>query len=178
MAIREIRTLGDPVLRTPALDVTEFDDALRTLVRDMFETMEAAPGVGLAAPQIGVSRRVFVFDSGEVRGAVCNPRIVDRSEETVESDEGCLSLPGLYFPVSRALRVRLEGQDPDGAPVSYEGEELLARIFQHETDHLDGVLFIDRLTSEHRREAMRLLRERELGLAPPAPRPSREAPAL
>lgn len=177
MAVRAIRTLGDPVLRTPALPVEDFGAALRTLAADMLETMDAAPGVGLAAPQIGVSRRLFVFDSGEVRGAVANPEIVWRSEQTQEVEEGCLSLPGIWFPVVRAAQVRLGGRDESGAPVSHEADGLLARIFQHESDHLDGVLFVDRLAPEHRREAMRLIREREMGLAPPPP-PGPRARAL
>ncbi|MBI4728909.1 MAG: peptide deformylase [Acidobacteria bacterium] len=171
MAVLAIRTLGDPVLRTPAEPVASFDADLRRLVSGMFETMEAAPGVGLAAPQVGVPRRLFVFDSGEERGAVANPVFAWRSEDTQEGEEGCLSLPGLYFPVVRASSVRIEGVDAYGVPVALEGGDLLARIFQHESDHLDGVLFVDRLGPEHRREAMRLLRDVELGLAaPPAVR--------
>lgn len=169
MAVLPIKVFGDPVLRSAASPVAAFDESLLRLVEDMLETMDAAPGVGLAAPQVGVPRRVFTFDSGEVRGAMANPTIVWRSEETQEGEEGCLSLPGVYFPVVRAMHVRVEGADPAGAPVSYEGSGLLARIFQHEIDHLDGILFVDRLDAEHKREAMRLIREQELGLAPPRP---------
>lgn len=173
MALLQIRTFGDPILRSPALPVVEFGERLRRLAADMRETMRAAPGVGLAAPQVGVPRRLFTFDAGEdgEAGAFANPEIVHRSEETQEGEEGCLSVPGVYFPVVRAMRVRVRAQDLDGAWVEVEAEGLLARIFQHEIDHLDGVLFVDRLSEEHRREAMRLLREMELGLVPEPPRP-------
>jgi peptide deformylase len=162
----DIRTFGDPVLRTPAMPVTDFDEKLTALAADMRETMLAAPGVGLAAPQVGVPRRLFTFDSGEENGAYANPEIVWRSEETQEGEEGCLSIPGIYFPVVRALRVRVTAQLVDGTALEREAEGFLARIFQHEIDHLDGVLFVDRLDAEHRREAMRTIREAELGLAP------------
>ncbi len=170
MARLEIRRFGDPILRSPALPVGEFDAHLATLASDMRETMLAAPGVGLAAPQVGVPRRLFTFDSGEEDGAYVNPEVVWRSEETQEGEEGCLSVPGLYFPVVRAMRVRVTAQLLDGAPVEREAEGFLARIFQHEIDHLDGVLFVDRLDPELRREAMKALREAELGLGlAPAP---------
>lgn len=164
MSVLPIRTLGDPVLRQPARDVEAFDSSLRRLRDDMLETMYGAPGVGLAAPQVGVSLRFFVFDPGDGSGpgAVANPRIVAAEGEQVE-DEGCLSIPGLWYPTRRALRVRLEGLDVDGRPLSLEGEGLLARIFQHETDHVDGLLFIDRLSPQDRRQAMARLREFELG---------------
>jgi peptide deformylase len=164
MALLEIRRFGDPILRSPALAVAEFDDHLATLAENMRETMLAAPGVGLAAPQVGVPRRLFTFDSGEESGAFANPEIVWRSEEKQEGEEGCLSVPGLYFPVVRAMGVRVRAQQVDGAPVEREAEGFLARIFQHEIDHLDGVLFVDRLDRELRREAMKILRESELGL--------------
>jgi len=171
MTVLEIRTFGDPVLRSPGLDVVDFDDRLSALAADMRETMLAAPGVGLAAPQVGVPRRLFTFDSGEEAGAYANPEIVWRSEETQESDEGCLSIPGVYFPVVRALNVKVRAQTLDGERVEREAEGFLARIFQHEIDHLAGTLFVDRLDPEARREAMRLIREAELGLAP-----TRQAP--
>ena len=165
----DIRKFGDPILRSPASAVTEFDDKLAALAADMRETMLAAPGVGLAAPQVGVPRRLFTFDSGEEAGAYANPEVVWRSEETQEGEEGCLSIPGIYFPVVRAMRVRVKAQELDGSPIDREAEGFLARIFQHEIDHLDGVLFVDRLDPERRREAMRTIREAELGLsgAPP-----------
>ncbi|HJR18493.1 MAG TPA: peptide deformylase [Actinomycetota bacterium] len=170
----DIRTFGDPVLRSPALPVVDFDDKLEALAADMRETMLAAPGVGLAAPQVGVPRRLFVFDSGEESGAYANPEIVWRSEETQEGEEGCLSIPGIYFPVVRALHVRVTARLVDGSPIEREAEGFLARIFQHEIDHLDGVLFVDRLDPERRREAMRTIREAELGLTQaPATDPAR-----
>ena len=169
MSVLEIRKFGDPILRSPALAVTDFDERLATLAADMRETMLAAPGVGLAAPQVGVTRRLFTFDSGEEAGAYANPEIVWRSEETQEGEEGCLSIPGVYFPVVRAMQVRVRAQSIEGDRIEREAEGFLARIFQHEVDHLDGVLFVDRLEAEHRREAMRLIREAELGLTPPAP---------
>src|SRR3989442_9950439 len=144
MTVLDIRRFGDPVLRSPAMSVVEFDDRLRSLASDMRETMLAAPGVGLAAPQVGVPRRLFTFDSGEEEGAFANPEIVFRSEETVEAEEGCLSLPGIYYPVTRSLAVRVRAQALDGTPVEREAEGFVARIFQHEIDHLDGVLFLDR----------------------------------
>ena len=172
MTVLEIRKFGDPVLRSPALPVTEFDDRLRALAADMHETMAAAPGVGLAAPQVGVPRRLFTFDSGEESSSYVNPEIVFRGEETQEGEEGCLSVPGVYFPVVRAMVVRVRALQLDGSAVEREAEGFLARIFQHEIDHLDGVLFVDRLTPERRREAMRVIREAELGIAgpPQAPR--------
>ena len=174
MGLLDIRTFGDPVLRSPALPVTDFDDKLPALAADMHETMKAAPGVGLAAPQVGVPRRLFVFDSGEEAGAYANPEIVWRSDDTQEGEEGCLSIPGIYFPVVRAMRVRVTAQLVDGTAVDREAEGFLARIFQHEIDHLDGVLFVDRLDPERRREAMRTIREAELGLvAAPANDPAR-----
>jgi peptide deformylase len=169
MSVLEILKFGDPILRSPALAVTDFDERLATLAADMRETMLAAPGVGLAAPQVGVTRRLFTFDSGEEAGAYANPEVVWRSEETQEGEEGCLSIPGVYFPVVRAMQVRVRAQSIEGDRIERDAEGFLARIFQHEIDHLDGVLFVDRLEAEHRREAMRLIREAELGLAPPAP---------
>lgn len=175
MTVLQIRTFGDPVLRSPALDVVEFDERLETLASDMRETMLAAPGVGLAAPQVGIPRRLFTFDAGEEAGAYANPEIVWSSEETQEGEEGCLSIPGVYFPVVRAMKVRVRAQTLDAEPVEREAEGFLARIFQHEIDHLAGTLFVDRLDAEHRREAMRLIREAELGLAPMQRSPSARA---
>lgn len=166
MSVLEIRTFGDPILRSRGLDVVEFNDRLRALAADMHETMHAAPGVGLAAPQVGVPRRVFTFDSGEESGSYANPEIVWRSEETQEGEEGCLSIPGVYFPVTRAMSVKIRAQNLEGEQVEHDAEGFLARIFQHEIDHLDGVLFVDRLDAENRREAMRRIREAELGLTP------------
>jgi peptide deformylase len=171
MTVLQIRTFGDPILRSPGLEVVEFDDRLRALAADMHETMHAAPGVGLAAPQVGVPRRLFTFDSGEESGSYANPEIVWWSEETQDGEEGCLSIPGVYFPVVRAMSVKVRAQNLQGEHVEHEAEGFLARIFQHEIDHLNGVLFVERLDRESRREAMRLIREAELGLAP-----ARQAP--
>jgi peptide deformylase len=159
-----IRSLGDPVLREPSSDVETFDELMHRLYEDMLETMYNAPGVGLAAPQIGLSLRFFVYDTekGNGAGAIANPVLSEMEGEIVE-EEGCLSIAGLWYPTPRAERVRVEGVDLEGKPVSIEAEGLLARVFQHETDHLNGMLFIDRLSEEDRRQAMGTLRERELG---------------
>jgi peptide deformylase len=158
-----IRTLGDPVLREPTKPVDAFDDALRRLAADMAETMHAAPGVGLAANQVGLSVACFVYDDREGHaGFVANPELSElEGEDTM--DEGCLSIPGPYHPTTRALTVRLRGLDLSGQPIDVWAQELLARIFQHETDHLKGGLYIDRLDDDGRRDVMRQLRELELG---------------
>jgi peptide deformylase len=162
VTVMRIRTLGDPVLRQPAREVVEFDDALRRLADDMFETMYDAPGVGLAANQVGLQIACFVYDDHEDhKGFVANPVLSELDGEQVET-EGCLSIPGPYHPTARALRVRLRGRDVDGNELDVRGEGLLARIFQHETDHLLGRLYIDRLDDEGRRDVMRQLRELEL----------------
>jgi peptide deformylase len=166
VAVLHIRTFGDPVLREPAREVDRVTKVHRRLIKDMFDTMREAPGVGLAAPQVGVMERIFVWEVDERHGAVINPRLVSRSEETIEEEEGCLSLPGIAYPVERAASVRLEGLDERGRPVAFDAVDLLARVCQHEIDHLDGVLFIDRLAEDARRDAMRTLREQALGLAP------------
>jgi len=159
VAIRDIVLLGDPVLRKPAEDVTAFDDELRALVRDMYESMYHADGIGLAAPQVGVSKRVLVVDvrRDEVpqsRVAVVNPVITWESEELDKEVEGCLSIPGLEDAVIRPRAVRVEGFDPHGSPLAIEADELFARALQHEIDHLDGVLFLDRLSPLKRRMAL------------------------
>lgn len=162
MAIMPIRKLGDPVLREKARRVERFDRVLARIVDDMFETMVAAPGVGLAAPQVGISSRFFVYDDGDGhRGFVANP-VLSGFEDEWTTDEGCLSIPGPFYPTARALRVVLTGQDLDGTQIEVRAEGLLARIFQHETDHLDGTLYIDRLDDGGRKEVMRQLREAEL----------------
>ena len=162
MTVMPIRTLGDPVLREPAKPVETFDDTLRALVDDMFETMYAAPGVGLAANQVGIGKAFFVYDDREDHtGFVANPELSDlEGEETFE--EGCLSIPGPYQDTVRAERVHLRGLDRNGEPIEIRAEGLLARIFQHETDHLRGMLYIDRLDEEGRRDVMRQLRELEV----------------
>ena len=158
--IRPIRLFGDPVLRTPAEPVTDFDLELRNLVRDLTETMVDAPGVGLAAPQIGVSLRVFTYHVDDEPGHPINP-VLKLDGDNEEDDEGCLSLPGLTFPTPRAPRVVAAGFNMHGDPVTIEGSELLARCVQHETDHLDGILFIDRLDKKQRKLAMKAIREAE-----------------
>ena len=160
MAVKPIRLFGDPVLTTPAAEVTTFDKELRKLVRDLTETMMDAPGAGLAAPQLGVSLRVFTYDVDDVVGHLINP-VLDLSEEMQEGDEGCLSVPDLAFNTRRAMRVVAKGLNEFGEPLVIEGSELLARCVQHETDHLDGIMFIDRLDAETRKEAMRAIREAE-----------------
>ena len=165
-----IRTLGDPVLREPAKSITAFDRRLRTLRDDMVETMYEAPGVGLAGPQVGFSLRLFVFDDGETGPLfIANPVLLDAHGDLLE-EEGCLSIPGPYQETKRSLRITCRGQDIDGAPFEITGEGLLARILQHETDHLDGMLYIDRLDDEGRRSVMAQLRRIELGLEEPPPR--------
>jgi len=155
MSVHEIRALGDPVLRLRCDEVAAFDASLRTLADEMFETMYAAPGIGLAANQIGRSIRMFVYDGGEDAGSgvAVNPTIVSR-EGHQEEDEGCLSIPGVYRPTPRALAVRLEAADLQGNSIALEGEGLLARIFQHETDHLDGTLYVDHLSKADRSSAL------------------------
>jgi peptide deformylase len=158
--LKQIRLFGDPVLRTPAEPVRDFDAELRNLVRDLTETMLDAPGVGLAAPQIGVGLRVFTYHVDDEPGHLVNPSL-DLSDEEETDDEGCLSLPGLAFPTKRAYGVVAKGFNMYGDPVTIEGTELLARCVQHETDHLDGILFIDRLDPEQRKLAMKAIREAE-----------------
>jgi peptide deformylase len=155
-----IRLFGDPVLRTPADPVKDFDAELRRLVKDLTDTMLEAPGVGLAAPQIGVSLRVFTFHVDDELGHLINPSL-DLSEDTETGDEGCLSFPGLVYPATRAYGVVAKGVNMYGEPVTLEGTGQLARCVQHETDHLDGVLFIDRLDKVQRKLAMQEIREAE-----------------
>ena len=167
MAVRPIRLFGDPVLRTTASPVTDFDAELQSLVRDLTDTMLEAPGVGLAAPQIGVGLRVFTYNVEGQVGHLVNPRL-DLSTEEQTGLEGCLSIPDLTFECTRALQVVATGFDMHGEPVTLDGSGLLARAVQHETDHLDGVLFVDRLDKQTRREAMKAIRDSEwAGLAPP-----------
>ena len=164
MSVQPIRLFGDPVLTTPAEEVTTFDKELRVLVKDLTETMVDAPGAGLAAPQIGVSLRVFTYDVDSVIGHLVNPVIGVRSDEEQDGDEGCLSFPGLAFPTPRHMRVVASGFNMHGDPVTLEGSELLARCIQHEVDHLDGVLFIERLSRGDRKRALKQWREREFDL--------------
>ena len=160
MPVQPIRLFGDPVLRTPAVPVTDFDKELQRLVSDLTDTMMNAPGAGLAAPQIGVGLRVFTWYVDGELGHLVNPSL-DLSEELQDGPEGCLSLPDLTFDCKRALSLVAKGFNMYGDPVTIEGSELLARAIQHETDHLDGVLFIDRLDREARKAAMKQIRESE-----------------
>jgi peptide deformylase len=160
MAMREIRVVGDPVLRTPCEPVTDIDARVRSLVEDLLETVDEDGRAGLAANQIGVNLRAFSWNIDDEIGYVLNPRIVELSEdEFQDGDEGCLSVPGLWFPTKRAWYARVEGMDLDGKQVVVEGEELMARCLQHEVDHLDGMLYLDRLERSVRKKAMKAVRE-------------------
>jgi peptide deformylase len=160
VAIQPIRLFGDPILRTRAVEVVDFDKELRRLVQDLGDTMLDAPGAGLAAPQIGVGLRVFTWYVDGELGHLVNPVLV-LSDDTQDGGEGCLSIPDLKIDCRRALSVVARGFDQHGEPVVIEGSELLARALQHETDHLDGILFVDRLTPELRKVAMKEIRESE-----------------
>ncbi|HLI45243.1 MAG TPA: peptide deformylase [Acidimicrobiales bacterium] len=178
MSTYQIRVFGDPVLRQRAAEVENVDGRLVRLAEDMIATMYEAPGVGLAAPQVGVERRMFVYDLGEGEGAkvVVNPVIEESSGEWA-FEEGCLSVPGLHWTILRPKQVHLRGYDLEGNEISLDADEYLARVLQHELDHLDGVLLLERLDAETRREAMRTLRQR--GIAPSRPGVNgRSAPAL
>jgi peptide deformylase len=165
MAIFPIRTFGDPVLRTPAKPVEEVDDRIGKLVEDMIETMYDAPGVGLAAPQIGVGLAVAVFDSGDGAGArtMINPRIA-ATDGAWEFEEGCLSVPGYWWHITRPSYVRIEALDERGEPVVYEGDELTGRVLQHEHQHLEGGLIIDELGRRERKKVLKELSDQMLGL--------------
>jgi peptide deformylase len=169
MATHTIRVFGDPVLKRPAAPVTDVDGALAKLVDAMYETMYDAPGVGLAAPQVGVQQRFFVYDIGDGPFVLLNPEIVGASGEWVY-EEGCLSLPGLAFEIARPKVITVKAQDLDGNEVVIEGDELLGRVFLHEIDHLDGVLMLDRLDGDDRKRAMRELREQGMGVPTPGGR--------
>ena len=160
MSVKPIRLFGDPVLRMTAPPVTTFDLELRNLVKDLTDTMLEAPGAGLAAPQLGVSLRVFTYNVEGELGHLINPELT-LSEERQDGPEGCLSLPGLTYDCLRAYGVVAKGVNMYGDPVTIEGTERLARCIQHETDHLDGVIFIDRLDGEQRKAAMKAIREAE-----------------
>jgi len=161
LALAQIRQYGDPALRLKAHDVDDFDDDLRRLVERMIALMHDAQGVGLAATQVGVLRRLFVYEPDEEGPrALVNPVVAERGDETSSDEEGCLSLQGVRVPVDRATRVVLEGKDEHGADVRVELDEYAARVVQHELDHLDGVLIIDRTDDEHRKGALATLRPR------------------
>jgi peptide deformylase len=160
LSVKPIRLFGDPVLRTPAEPVRDFDAELRRLVKDLTDTMMDAPGVGLAAPQIGVGLRVFTYCIDNELGHLINPSL-GLSDEQETDDEGCLSFPGLAYPTARSYGVVAAGFNMHGEPVTLEGTGHLARCVQHETDHLDGVLFIDRLDPVQRKLAMKEIRSAE-----------------
>jgi peptide deformylase len=160
VTIRPIREVGDPVLRTPSDEVKDFDRDVAALVRDLLETVDHPGRAGLAAPQIGVGLRAFSYNVDGVIGHVVNPVIVELSEETQDGDEGCLSVPGIWAPTVRAMHAVVEGFDVHGEPLRLEGSGLMARCLQHEVDHLDGKLFLDRLTGDARKSALRALRDR------------------
>jgi peptide deformylase len=161
LALAQIRQYPDPVLRMKAREIESVDDDLRRLVERMTNLMRDANGVGLAATQVGILRRLFVFVPAEDEiAAIVNPQIVRRGDELETDDEGCLSLQGVHVPVERSVEVTIEGIDEQGKPVSYALDELAARVAQHELDHLDGVLILDRTTPEARREALATLRPR------------------
>jgi peptide deformylase len=161
VAIFPIRVFGDPVLRQRAAEIEEIDAKIVRLSEEMIETMYAAPGVGLAAPQVGIERRIFVYDIGEGPRTVINPEIIESSGEW-EYEEGCLSVPDLQWPIVRPKEVHLVGRDLQGNEISIEADELLGRVFQHELDHLDGILLLERLEKDQRKQAMRVLRARAL----------------
>lgn len=163
MALHTIRVHGDPVLRQPTAPVTAFDAALARLADDMIETMYDAPGVGLAANQIGVQKSIFVWDVGDGAGVAVNPVLSGHDGEWTY-DEGCLSVPGLYWPITRPGTVRLRAQDLEGEPYELDGDEILARVFLHEVDHLQGRLLLDRLDADTKKQALADLRNRDLEL--------------
>ena len=162
MSTYNIRVFGDPVLRQRAREVEDVDGRLVRRAEDMIETMYDAPGVGLAATQVGVERRLFVYDAGHGPAPIVNPTISEARGEW-EVEEGCLSVPGLHWNIVRPKEVHLTGYDLEGNDVSIDADEYLARVFQHEMDHLDGVLLLERLQPDERKEAMKILRSRVLG---------------
>jgi peptide deformylase len=174
MPIRPITITGEPVLHRPASEVTIFDSELRQLVEDMYETMDEAPGVGLAAPQVGIGQRIFVYDypdddGNERRGVIINPVLEIGPIEDGEADwdtelEGCLSVPGERFPIKRADWAKVSGVDLDQKPIEIEATGWFARIFQHEFDHLDGKLYVNKLAEPHFSDALEVIRERGWGV--------------
>ena len=160
-ARKDIRVIGDPVLREHAKDVTEFDRGLRKLAKRMIRTMHDAPGVGLAAPQVGVLQRLLVYDVDDDPRVLVNPLLDEFSDETEESEEGCLSVPGVTMPVERPVSVRVRALDEYGEAVDFRAEGFEARVIQHENDHLDGVLIVDRTSRSARAAALRAMRENE-----------------
>jgi len=164
MSTYPVRVFGDPVLKQKAKDVTELDGALARFVDTMVDTMYEAAGVGLAAPQVGVQKRMFTFDVGEGPQVLINPEVAEATGEWVY-EEGCLSIPGFHFEIVRPKVVTMQGLDLDGNELIIEGDELLGRVFLHELDHLDGVLMLDRLDPDERKRALRELRDVDLRAA-------------
>ncbi|HEX3732920.1 MAG TPA: peptide deformylase [Mycobacteriales bacterium] len=161
MALRPIVLFGDPVLRSPTQPVTTFDDRVRQLVKDLLDTVDEPGRAGLAATQIGVDLRVFSYNVDDKIGYVINPEIVELSEETQRGDEGCLSIPNLWYATTRAMHATVRGVDLDNEPITVSGSELMARCLQHEVDHLDGMLYIERLYPPERKIARRDIRKQE-----------------
>jgi peptide deformylase len=180
MAAHTIRLVGDPVLRQRAAEIEDVDGKLVRLADEMLVTMYEAPGLGLAAPQVGVRKRLFVYDIGEGPRVVVNPTIAESDGEWAY-EEGCLSVPGLAWEIVRPRRVHLVGRDLDGNEISVEADDLLARCFQHEMDHLDGILLLERLDPDTRKQALRTIREQGAGTRPdgdvPGARRSNESAA-
>jgi peptide deformylase len=162
MAGYDIRLIGDPVLRQKAREISDIDGALVRLVNDMLETMYDAPGMGLAAPQVGVQKRLFVWDVGTGPEAIVNPEIIESDGEWL-FEEGCLSVPGLSWEIVRPKTIHIVGRDLDGNEVSFEADELEARLFQHEMDHLEGTLLIERLDADTRKIALKTIRDLQVG---------------
>ncbi|MGH8241641.1 MAG: peptide deformylase [Steroidobacteraceae bacterium] len=161
MALVPIVLFGDPVLRSPTQPITVFDKRLRTLVADLLDTVDEPGRAGLAATQIGVDLRAFSYNVDGKRGYVLNPEIVELSEEAQRGDEACLSVPDLWYPTTRARHATVRGVDIDNEPVAVSGSDLMARCLQHEVDHLDGLLYLDRLEPPERKAAMRAIREQD-----------------
>lgn len=161
MPAQRIRTYGDPVLNTKATDVTDIDGKFVSLCDDMFVAMYEAPGIGLAAPQVGVQKRFFVYDYDENPGVLINPKIAESDGEWA-FEEGCLSVPGMSFEIIRPKQILVTGIDLDGNEVSFEADELWSRLIQHEIDHLDGVLLLEHLDADQRREALKELSDRKM----------------
>ncbi|WP_345750628.1 peptide deformylase [Microbacterium rhizophilus] len=159
MTARDIRLYGDPVLRTPAAEITAIDEGVRALVQDLLDSVALPGRAGVAAPQIGVGVRAFSYNVDDVIGYILNPRVVEVRGEPELTGEGCLSVPGLWHDTPRHPYARVEGIDLDGEPVVLEGEGLMAQMLQHETDHLDGVVYLQRLRKDERARAMKAVRE-------------------
>ncbi len=160
---KPVERFGNPALRCKARDADFSADDLKNIVKEMEDSLHAAKGLGLAGPQIGILKRVFIYDLGEGTQVMINPEMIWRSEEEIEDTEGCLSIPGYEMTVSRAARVRVEARDPEGQKRTVEAEGMTARLFQHEIDHLNGVLIIDRTSPDERREVIRKIMGSDLG---------------